>query len=450
MVASSLMRTITPSAVAPATPAVVGEIEQFLQEVVIRLPPDLTEAAQPGRGRPRILPALCLWAGLVVCVLRGFASQLALWRLLTAGNFWFFPRFPVSDQAVYARLAQAGTAPLEWLFHQIAAVLATRLAPYVAETLAPFAPAVVVLDETTLDQVARVLPALREVPPGDDRLLPGKLAGVFDVRSQQWRHVRYVPDPHQNEKVTARALLAGVPAGSLILADLGYFAFAWFDDLTRAGYRWLSRLRAKTSDTVLHRYYAAGDTFDGVVWLGAHRADRAAYAVRLVQFRHGATLHRYVTNVLDPVVFPMAEVARVYARRWDIELAFQTVKRHLGLHLLWSAKLVVIQQQVWAVLLIAQIWQALRVEIAGRAGVDLFEVSLPLLVQYAPQYAAQGQDPVVVFVTRGRALRFIRPSTRTVIHAPDPPPAVLVPLPPDLALERTPRYAHRKCTSRTN
>ena len=112
-----------------------------------------------------------------MCVLRGFRRQLALWRLLTGGNFWFYPRFPVTDQAVYARLARAGTAPLERLFHQISAVLAARLAPDQQTTLAPFATEVLVLDETTLDRVARLLPALRPVPAGDVRLLPGKLAG---------------------------------------------------------------------------------------------------------------------------------------------------------------------------------------------------------------------------------------------------------------------------------
>ncbi len=60
----------------------------------------------------------------------------------------------------------------------------------------------------------------------------------------------------------------------------------------------------------------------------------------------------------------MAEIARLYARRWDIELAFLTLKEHLGLHLLWTSKLVSILQQVWACLIIAQVLQALRLEIA--------------------------------------------------------------------------------------
>jgi hypothetical protein len=207
-----------------------------------------------------------------------------------------------------------------------------------------------------------MLPALRELPPGYRQLLPGKLAGVFDVRLQQWRHVSYVPDPEQNEKAVVRSLLAEVEPGTLILADMGYFAFQWFDELTDRG----SRLPKGTSYEVLHTYYDDGEVFDGIIWLGAYRADKAAHAVRLVTFRRGQQEHRYITNVREPATLSLYEIVNLYARRWDIELAVKTVKRHLKLHLLWSSKTVVILQQVWAVLIIAQILQALQMEIAGK------------------------------------------------------------------------------------
>lgn len=431
-----------PPGPAPDGAPVVGDIEQFLQAALAEMPRD---DQGDGPGRPRILPSLCLWSGLLVCVLRGFTHHVALWRLLSQGEWWFYPRVAVSDEAVAQRLARAGTGPLERVFIQIRDVLHARLAPYADARLAPFASEVVALDETTLDAVARQLPSLRDLPPGDSRLLPGKLAGVFDIRRQLWRRVLYHPDPHQNEKRGARDLVAGVARGALIVADLGYFGFAWFDDRTAQGCFWVSRLRAKTSYQVLHVFYHRGDTFDGLIWLGAHRADRARYAVRLVQFRTPRGLHRYVTNVLDPQQLPAAACARLYARRWDIELAFNLIKTHLGLHLLWSSRTSLILQQVWAVLIVAQILQALRLEIAGRAGVDPFDVSLPLLVEYLPRLAAGGQDPIRVFVEQGRALRFIRPSSRTQIHAPHLPRDQLVAAPPGLILDRTPRYAARRC-----
>ena len=105
----------------------------------------------------------------------------------------------------------------------------------------------------------------------------------------------------------------------------------------------------------------------------------------------------------------------------------------------------VILQQIWATLIISQVLQSIRLEIAHKAGVDPFEVSIGLLVEYAPQYGYEGRDPVKVFVERGRELGFIRPSRRTRIHAPNIPVEAVLPAPPGLALIRTPRYANRKC-----
>ena len=110
--------------------------------------------------------------------------------------------------------------------------------------------------------MAGVLPALRALPPRDAGLLGGTLAGVFDLRLQQWRRVAYRTDAAQNEKVAARALVMGLALGTLIVADLGYFGFAWFDDLTDAGYWWVSRLRAGTSYEVIHTYYQDDESFD--------------------------------------------------------------------------------------------------------------------------------------------------------------------------------------------
>ena len=440
----SALPTLVP-AVPAAEPPLLDRVEAFLTELAADLEP--APPGPPGRGRPRILPALALWGGLTVCVLRGWSNQKALWRLLSATGLWHFTPLPVSDEAVYKRLADATPSPMAALFANLTALLVDRLDPHADRTLAPFAAEVFALDQTTLDPVARRLPRLRGVPPGDDALLPGKLAGVFDVRRQLWRRIEHLDDPHQNEKATCRDLVAGLPRHSLLLYDLGYFAFAWFDELTTAGLLWVTRLRAKTSYEVRHIFYADGDTLDALVWLGQHRADRAKYAVRLVQFRRGTTLHRYLTNVLCPQRLPLAEIPRLYARRWDIELAVNTAKTDLNLHLLWSSKTAVILHQVWAVLTIAQLLQALRVLVAATARVDPFDVSLPLLVQYLPQYAARGcgQDPIAAFAADGRRLGFIRPSRRIRITAPVVPVAALHPPPPGLRLVRVPRYAHRRC-----
>lgn len=453
-----------PSCLPPAagtagtTGDLVGQVEVFLRQTVQELVPDPDPKT---RGRRRILPAVCLWTGLVVCLLRGGSAVAEVWRLLSLHGLWDYPRFGITDQAVYKRLAQDDGSALRRLFATLSGVLAARLAPLLpvlgaavpgaGASLAPWAAMVVALDETTLDGVARLLPALRGVAAGDVRLLPGKLAALFDLRTQQFVRVDYRTNVHQNEKVAAREVVAGLPAGSLLLADLGYFAFAWFDDLTTSGHFWVSRLRAKTSYQVRHVSYQSAHVWDGIVGLGAYRADRAAQPVRLVRFTVGGTTWSYITNVLDPRRLSLADIALLYARRWDVELAFKLIKRELGLHLIWSPSPALVVQQVYGVLCIAQIVQALRLELAARAGIDPFEVSLPLFLRHLPKLAAAGHaDPIGILVERGEAAGILRPSRRTQVVTPPVDPATYLPAPAHLLRFRKPRYAHRNCTARTN
>lgn len=148
--------------------------------------------------------------------------------------------------------------------------------------------------------------------------------------------------------------------------------------------------------------------------------------------------------MLDPALLSARDAVRLYARRWDIELAFRLVKRELGLHLLWSARWEVILTQIWATLLIAQIVSALRADIARRAGVDLFDVSIALLLRELPCYAARGEPDVLdQIIARGSYGGIIRPARRRTPSVPAPLP--VTPPPPDLARTRPPRYAGRRC-----
>lgn len=413
-------------------------IEAMLADLI----PDLCPPATP-RGRPEVLPGTLLWTGLLVGILRGQGSQQALWRLLSQAGLWDFPRVPVTAEAVRIRLQRSGPTVMQDLFAQVSAALAASFAP--DEELAPFAGGVYAIDESTLDRIARTLPTLRDVPAGDDRLLPGKLITAFDVRAQQFHTVQTTELPRQNEKVAAHDLVATLPAESLILADLGYFSFPWFDALTDAAYWYVSKLREKTSTTTAHVLAERGPVRDELVWLGAHRANRAKHLVRRIQVPVGDRVQVYLTNVLDPERLSIAEVVRLYARRWDIELAFKTIKRDLGLHLLWSAKWELILTQVFGVLVIAQIAMALRAEIARRAAVDLFDVSLPLLLRDAPYLVRDGRGDVLDRIAALPRVRggYLRPSRRYRPVVPED--LVITPPPEDLLRERTPRYDGRRC-----
>src|SRR6266436_5378379 len=179
----------------PACSATMGQLEGFLRSSVSSLPEEASCGAR-GPGRPCELSARCLWAAFLVCLLRGLRSQKAVWRRLRLGPLWSFSHSQLTASAIYKRLDEAGTGPIERLFEQISGVLMGLVGGLIEQgeqegtisRLAPFAPDILALDETVLDQVARRLPILRGVAV----LLPGKLVSLFSVRFQQWRriHVR--------------------------------------------------------------------------------------------------------------------------------------------------------------------------------------------------------------------------------------------------------------------
>lgn len=425
-----------------ADSSLLDDLDAVLMELAGAIEP---ETSRSGPGRPPILAHTVIWTALVLGVLRGCTSQLAIWREITRRLWPGYGPIRVSDQAVYKQLGATGPSPMSRLFAQITFLLIERVSPWQERGLAPFATEVVAIDETTLDQAPRSLAHLWGLPAGDRRLLPGKLACRFDLRRQLFVRVERIAAPHQNERVTATTLVDDLTAGSLVLADLGYFGFRWFDGLTDRGLWWLSRERAKTSTVPVHTYYRSDTLIDELVWLGAHRADRAKHLVRRITVVRRQERAVYLTNVTDPRLASARELVQLYGRRWDIELAFKLVKRDLMLSQLWSAKPVVIEHQLWAVLLIAQILSALRVEIAGRAEVPIEEVSMPLLVQYLPEYGrTHPDDPIGAYIADARLLRFIRPASRTRYDVAETPLYQIVDPPPKLEWTRVPRYAGKQ------
>lgn len=401
--------------------------------------------AYAGRGRPQVLSPAVLWASLVLALLEHEPYQSAVWRRVRDTHLWRAMAADVTDEAVYRRLATADPDVFATLFTQLTGFLRAQIEPWAETTLAPFATMVVALDNTRLDKAVRTT---RMEPPVPVRL-PGQLATLFNLRTHLWEQVLPIMNPDQNEKLTARSLVAGLPTGSLILADRGFFSFSWFDDLTDAGQFWISRLPAKVSMRVVHPLLHRDTQREDLVYLGAHRSDRSKHLVRFVTVTNGANTWQCVTNVLDPAVLSVQDMAALYARRWDIEIAFRTLKVDLNLRGIWSTKWPVVQQQVWAVLLIAQIVFSLRTTIAGHAGVPVDDVSVRLLIREFPKYAARSADPVATYIAVAHQLRYIRPSRRIVITLPAVPLAAYAYPPPTLERTQKPRYAPHAASRRS-
>lgn len=416
-------------------------METMIREMVKSEASSSEITKKPGR-RPT-LSWQFLTIGILWCLLLGWKSQLQLWRLVSYFGLGGFAPVPVTDQAVYNRL-ERGLEAMQRLCAWVSQWLFGWLSPYEDQKLAPFAKQILALDESTLDSMKRYIPDLRNIPAGDPALLAGRLCGLFDVRRQQWTRLDFLPDPLAHCQRYAREMLSTVQAGSLLLFDLGYFCFEWLDDLTKQGVWWVSRVKNKCSYTVEHVLVSRCGYGECLIFLGAYRSDQAAYLMRLIRIRYRGQWYCYITNVLDPNKLSGADVVRLYARRWDIELAFRVLKDHLNLRFLWSAKPQVISVQIWATVILAQMLHALQVRVAAEAGVETFDVSLELLLRHIPDFIRQGGDLLTRIKAGAYPLGIIRPSTRQRIEAPTIEREEIIPPPIDLVWIRPPRYPHKQ------
>lgn len=423
----------------PAPDQTKDLLGQILEEAAHDLVGSSTSVKK--RGRPVQVSWLFLSLGCLWCLLRGWTSQLDLWRLIHGFGLGPFAPVEVVDQAIYNRLHAKGSWMMQQLCAQMTQWLATRMIPYEDHSLAPFATEVLALDESTLDALKRWIPDLQGLPAGHSQLLAGRLSCLFDIRRQQWKRIDLLPNAVANCQAHAKEMVKSVRQGALLLFDLGYYNYAWFDSLTEAGIWWISRVRSNGSWNIQHILVQRDGSFEALVFMGKYRSDRCRYLVRLVRYRYRGVWYTYICNVWNPLQLSGADIVRLYARRWDIELGFRLLKDYLQMRFMISSKPEVLGAQIWGSVLLAQLLHALHVQVAADAGVELFDVSLELLVRYLPICLAQGLDIRQLVQQKGRALGFIRPSTRTKHVLPDISWYDITWPPVDIQWMQKPRYA---------
>ena len=165
-------------------------------------------------------------------------------------------------------------------------------------------------------------------------------------------------------------------------------------------------------------------------------------------------MHMYLTNVCDPQLLSLGEVAQLYARRWDIEMAFRLLKDYLGMSHWWSSKQELILVQIWVVLYLSHIVYALRERIAMAANCEPCEVSVPLLVEVLPKLCSNSDLQLERLVQEGRQLGLLRASPRLALIIPQVELSCYQSAPPELPRQRpgrppaAPRGRAPKPTSR--
>ncbi len=233
------------------TPAL--EIPQLVEELKEYLTPCLFTPLKYVQGnheklmRERLLTLPVMVALVVSLVYRNIPGLSEAVRLLQEeGLLWVKP-LKVSKQAVSKRLMNF---PAE-----IFAVLLKRLLdkrPDVAkknplekqgETVREKFSTLWIADGSTLEQLRKRL----KIAPKESGELAGKIMVIVEALTQVPVTMWYEENARCNDKIWGQELLETLPESGLLIFDLGFFSFSWFDQFTQENKFFITRMRGQTS-----------------------------------------------------------------------------------------------------------------------------------------------------------------------------------------------------------
>lgn len=355
-------------------------------------PPAVVDAAvaSAGRGevRSRLLPArvvvyyvlaMCLFSGQgyeeVMRLLAGGLEWLGRWR-----RAWTVP----STAAIAKARARLGPGPLRALFETVVRPLAapqTQGAWYRGRRL-------VAIDGTVLDVPDTAENQDRFGRPGSGRGEGGggfpqvRLVGVGECGTHAI-FAAAMGSCATAEKTLAEQVLPALAPGMLVLADRGFLGFGLWRQAAATGADLLWRASASFALPVLE-VLPDGSYLSRL--MPGHRGPlRTAdpVTVRVIEYTIDdgnapkGERYRLVTTLTTAGQAPAAELAALYAQRWEFETALDEIKTHQrgARAVLRSKHPDGVEQEVWGFLLVHWAIRDLMHTAALDAGIDPDRVS---------------------------------------------------------------------------
>jgi Transposase DDE domain len=374
----------------------VADIEQRLFAVLSPslLAPRQLERRDPRqpqrviRMRQRLLTLPVLVAILVSLVWRRIPAVVEVQRVLAREGLLWTPPLPVSPQAITKRLDVMPAAVMGQLCAEVSARLQTQAPPPPpppswAPVQARF-PLIAIVDGSPLEALRKKSKVLREQP---GLVLAGKVLVMVEAFSHRplWQH--YTEDALANDKRFAGQILAALPPGGLLVFDLGFCSFLWFDAFTEATKYFVTRLREKTAYRTVQVLSSSPGYRDELIQLGQYRANPCRYPLRLVSVLWQGAWYRYLTNVLEPQRLSARQVCELYRRRWRIEDACALTKRLLDLAYVWTGSTNAVQLQISATLMFYAVLVTVCQQVAQALGEPLERISVEMVFRAFYHYS---------------------------------------------------------------
>jgi hypothetical protein len=393
----------------PGPMPAVAEIEAELYALLTPalLAPRQLERSDPRnpqrriRLRARILTLPVMVALGVRLVWRRLGSIAEVHRVLVQdGLLWVSP-LQGSEQAIAKRLDTLPASALATLFTEVSARLQAQPPPQLpglegwTEMRKQFT-RVAMVEGSTLEAIRKKTQTLQAQP---GLVLAGRMMVMVEAFTHRPLWQLYTEEAAANDKRFAPEILTALPEGGLLIFDLGFFSFLWFDDFTEQHKYFVTRLRQNTAYRTTHVLSHGPYYRDELIEVGLYRSNPCRHPLRLVSvFWHGQW-YRYLTNVLDPAQLSARQVCELYRRRWRIEDAFLVTKRVLDLAYLWKASANGIQLQLYATLLFYLVLLHVCQQVAQSLNEPLEQISVEMVFRAFYHYSRA--------LTRGETLELV-------------------------------------------
>lgn len=363
--------------------------------------------------RERVLTLPVMVAVVLSLVYRQIPSLSELVRVLEqSGLLWLVP-MRVSVEAVSKRLQVLPVSVFSEIFDGVLARV--RGSPgVVSEVWRPIEQrfsAVWVADGSSLEEIRRQLKCCKDETK---TILGGKMMAVVELFTHRPVKLSYCENPKANDKTFGEWLLQHLPKGGLLVFDLGFFKFPWFDQFSEEQKYFVTRLREKTAYQVVQTDSQGPRYKDQRIVLGQYRSNPCRYPLRLVSVLWDGCWYCYLTNVIDPEQLPAHLVCELYRRRWRIEDAFALTKRLLGLSYLWVGDRNGIQIQIYATWIFYVLLNQVQAQVALALQLPLQRISMEMVFRgfyhYAQAVLKGTQLTLVQFlVEHHRLLALVKP-----------------------------------------
>jgi hypothetical protein len=218
----------------------------------------------------------------------------------------------------------------------------------------PYEKRLFIVDSTTIRLFHDVLKGAG-MSPANGRRKGGLKAHVMIKASEDTPCLVNLTASAANDRVFLKYI--DLAKGSILTFDKGYSNFRVFDQWTRNGIIWVSRVndpwivRYYKSRTVSDKERALGILSDDLAILGDPGSSRTLkIKARVIKFidQESGKIFSFVTNNLR---FLASTIADIYKQRWQIELLFKRIKQRYPLRYFFGESENAIKTQVWCALI---------------------------------------------------------------------------------------------------